>query len=83
MNVVEIGICIGVFLFFYWFLYVGAVGRMEGKNQFDGREEFLGKSSPEERYALMSGNHKRMARKQALFGASVFTVILFVILLFV
>ena len=54
---------ITVFLFFFLliFLYRGAVGRIERKNQTTGEYQDLGPVSEKEDIAFMEGRHKKLA----------------------
>ncbi len=76
----NILITLGVFVFLIWFNYVGAKGRIEGKNQFSGKKQELGARSPEDHLSLINGTYKMRAFKQALFGSIILSGILYLIL---
>ena len=65
-------ILIATAVIFFWnlfFLYKGAVGRIERKNQITGEYEDLGPVSHKEELAFLEGTHKRLAFFQAFLGA--------------
>jgi len=64
-----------IFLWNLFFLYKGAVGRIERKNQFTGEHEYLGPVSEKEAAAYGGGTHKRLAFFQALIGAFIWSLI--------
>ena len=76
---------ITVFLFFFLliFLYRGAVGRIERKNQTTGEYQDLGPVSEKEDIAFMEGRHKKLAFFQALIGSLVWSFIAFGIMYFI
>lgn len=76
----NILITLGAFVFLVWFNYMGAKGRIEGKNQYTGERQDLGARSPEDHLSLINGTYKMRAFKQALFGSAVLSGILYFIL---
>ena len=62
--------------------YIGAVGRIEGRNQATGAFQDLGSVSEKEEAAYFEGTHKKLAFKQALIGAIIWSTIIFLILYF-
>ena len=73
---VNLFAAIGTFVFMTWFMYKGAVGRIEGKNGFSKKPQFnLGKVSEKELIALAEGKHKILALKQAIIGALIYGII--------
>jgi hypothetical protein len=77
MNIL---ITLGVFLFLVWFSYIGAKGRIEGKNQYTGEKQDLGPLSADDYLALKNGTYKRRAFIQALFSSSVLSIIFYLLL---
>ena len=65
----------GIFLFNLFFLYRGAVGRIERRNQLTGKHQDLGPVSEKEERALFEGTHKSLAFFQALIGAFIWSLI--------
>ena len=69
---------IGIFVFMTWFMYKGAVGRMERKNTFSKKPQFnLGELSDKEVIAIAEGKHKTLALKQAIIGAFIYGLIVY------
>ena len=77
-----IGISIIVFIILFRVNYVGAVGRIERRNQGTGGFQDLGTLSEKEDAAYMDGTHKKLAFRQALIGALIWSTIIFLILYF-
>ena len=83
MSILKIiGISFIVFIILFRVNYVGAVGRIEGRNQGSGRFQDLGPISEKEDAAYMDGTHKKLAFRQALIGAFIWSIIIFLILYF-
>ncbi len=76
-------ITVFLFLFLLRFLYRGAVGRIERKNQTTGEYQDLGPVSEKEDIAFMEGRHKKLAFFQALIGSLVWSFIAFSIMYFI
>ena len=77
-------ISIIIFFFLTGFLYKGAVGRIERRNQGTGSPDFnLGPVSEKEDIAFMDGKHKQLALKQAILGALIWSIIIFTLLYFI
>ena len=74
MDIILI-ITVGIFLFNLLFLYRGAVGRIERRNQATGEFQDLGPVSEKEEIAFLEGTHKRLAFFQALIGAFIWSLI--------
>ena len=71
-------ILIATAVIFFWnlfFLYKGAVGRIERKNQITGEYEDLGPVRHKEELAFLEGTHKRLAFFQAFLGALLWSLI--------
>jgi len=67
-----------LFLFLLVTNYMGAVGRIERKNQWTGENEWnLGPVSEKEEIAFMEGRHKKLALIQALIGSLIWSGIVF------
>ena len=66
-------------LFFFLLVhnYIGAVGRIERRNQFSNSYQNLGPVSKKEELALLEGTHKKLALKQAFIGALLWSLIAF------
>lgn len=69
-----------VFFFLFYNNYIGSVGRIEGINQKTGMPQNLGPVTDKERIAFLEGKHKILAFKQALIGATIISLIVFLIL---
>jgi len=80
---INLYICLGVFTFLLWFNYIGAKGRIEGKNQLNNKAEDLGYVSEKDFESLLEGTHKRRAFIQAVIGSTVWTTLLYVLLYFI
>lgn len=70
-------------VFFYLLLsnYKGAVGRIEGINQYTKRPQYLGPVREKEKIALFEGRHKVLAFKQALIASVIYAALLLTVLL--
>ena len=66
-----------LFIFLTFFNYYGAVGRIEK------RISNLGPVSLKEKKALKDGSHKKLALRQAIIAALIYTLILFLIIRFI
>jgi hypothetical protein len=75
MTATQIIICTALFVFLFWFNYIGAKGRIEGVNQFTGQNENLGRVTSKEQEAINKNKTKLLAIKQAFLGAIVWTLI--------
>ena len=62
-----------LFLFLTWFKYFGAIGRIER------RQSNLGPVSIKEEEVLLNGTHKKLALWQAIIGALIYTLILYLL----
>ncbi len=62
-----------LFLFLTGFKYFGAIGRIER------RQSNLGPVSIKEEEALLNGTHKKLALWQAIIGALIYTLILYLL----
>ena len=62
-----------LFLFLTWFQYFGSIGRIER------RQSNLGPVSIKEEEALLNGTHKKLALWQAIIGALIYTLILYLL----
>ena len=69
-----------LFIFLLFFNYRGSLGRIERKNQTTGQYQDLGPVSEKEEIAFMEGTHKKLALKQAVIGALIWTLIVFGVL---
>ena len=69
------------FLYFLQSNYKGAVGRIEGINQYTKRPQYLGPVREKEKIALFEGKHKVLAFKQALIASIIYAGLLLGILL--
>jgi hypothetical protein len=77
----KILISLLIFVFLLWFNYKGALGRIERQNQWTGLpERDLGSVSEKEDIAFLEGKHKQLALKQALIGALIWSIIIFIVL---
>lgn len=73
-----------LFLFLTWFNYIGAKGRIERSNQIIDKEEVnLGPVNIKEEEALFNGTHKRLAFRQAIIGAFIYTSIIYLLFYFI
>jgi len=68
------------FVFYFFFLYVGAKGRIEGKNQITGQSGDYGPLSADEYLSKINGTYKMVAIKQALIGSIIMSGILYLVL---
>ena len=77
-------IIISVFIFFIllYLNFLGAVGRIERKNQVSGKFQDLGPVRDAEEIAVMEGTHKKLAIKQSIKGALIWSVLVFCFLIF-
>lgn len=75
MTITEIIICAALFIFLFWFNYIGAKGRIQGINQFTGQSESLGRTTLKEQEAIRENKVQRIALKQAFLGALIWTLI--------
>ena len=77
-------IIISVFIFFIllYLNFLGAVGRIERKNQVSGKFQDLGPVSDAEEIAFIEGTHKKLAIKQSIKGALIWSVLVFCFLIF-
>lgn len=82
MDIILI-ITVGIFLFNLLFLYRGAVGRIERRNQLTGKYQDLGPVSEKEEIAFMDGTHKSLAFFQALIGAFLWSFIAYGLMLLI
>ena len=76
-------ITVFLFVFLLMFIYRGAVGRIERKNQTTGEYQDLGPVSEKEDIAFMEGRHKKLAFYQALIGSLVWSFVAFSIMYFI
>lgn len=79
-----LNIIISVFIFFIllYLNFLGAVGRIERKNQVSGKFQDLGPVSDAEEIAFIEGTHKKLAIKQSIKGALIWSVLVFCFLIF-
>jgi len=80
---INLYICLGVFIFLLWFNYIGAKGRIEGINQLNNKEQDLGYVSEKDFESLMEGTYKRRAFIQAIIGSAIWTALLYTLLYFI
>lgn len=76
MTTTQIIICVALFIFLFWFNYIGAKGRIQGMNQFTGQREHLGRITSKEQEAIGENKVRRIALKQAFLGAFIWTLII-------
>ncbi len=69
-----------VFLFLLWFNYMGAVGRIERRNQATGTYRDFGPVTKKEEAAYFEGTHKKLAFRQAIIGSFIWSLIIFLFL---
>ena len=82
--IIKLLITIIIFLFLLWLNYNGAVGRIERRNQWTGLPDLnLGSVSEKEEIAFFEGKHKKLALKQAILGALIWSIIIFTLLYFI
>ena len=73
-------IALALFIFLLFFNYWGALGRIERRNQTTRQYQDLGPTSEKEDIAFMQGTHKKLAFKQAIIGALIWSLIVFAVL---
>ena len=72
-----------LFTFLLRLNYIGALGRIERKNQITGVYEDLGPVSEKEEIAFIEGHHKKIAFYQAFAGAFIWSLIAFFVMYYI